>query len=120
MSLDDLARNRQAETRVLAEARALRTRGIKALEDSLQIILRNAGTVILEHNARRPHRIGITVGERDADLAAFRGEGAGIIDDIAEDLAERPFAAIDQRRGRRQGTLEANGDLAGDMADRAK
>src|SRR2546428_4390810 len=47
MGFDDLARNRQSETGILAEG-AFRTIGIEALEDALEILRRNARALILD------------------------------------------------------------------------
>src|SRR3979409_750070 len=68
MGLDDLLRNRQAQSGVLAKT-LMRAVGVKAFEDFLQRVLTDAGTVIVDND----FDFGAHAAADDADLAAGIG-----------------------------------------------
>ena len=92
VSPDDLARNRQSQTRVLTEA-LVRPIRIESLENSLQRMRRDSGAVIVDRdhdsiNGRHPFGLGVSCRplKSDAHDAARLGEGAGIVNKVCDDL----------------------------------
>ena len=92
VSLDNLARNRQSKARVLTEPLLWSIR-IKSLEYSLQRMRRDSRAVIVDRDddavdGRLPLllSLGRLPLERDAHDAAGLGEGAGVINEVGDDL----------------------------------
>ena len=112
VGLDDLARDRQAEARILAEAllRAGRCRSAR----------RSGRGRAARCRGRRPRRvISISaVRRRRVTLhrAVRRREGAGIVDEVVEDLAEA--AVVAERPGRRRGPCACRSMAERDRAAR--
>ncbi len=93
MSLDDLAGDGQPQARMAAERRALGAGGVEALKYRFQVFRRNARSIILDrgdHVAARAFQMHAHLARR---LFAVAGKGAGIVDQVAEHLAQRPFPA---------------------------
>ena len=92
MSLDDLPRDRQAKPRVLAEGGLVGTVGVEAFEDALELVGADARAVVLDENLEavlgRP--------QDDADAPVLAAEGAGIVDEVVEHLAEPAVMAEDE------------------------
>lgn len=80
--LDDLLADRQAQAGMLAEILAARPLGIKAVENVVELGLRDAGAFIADrnlHHAARRHRA-------EQDLAIRRRERDGVADQVAQHL----------------------------------
>ena len=90
--LDDLLGDRQAEAGVLAEGLLLGAVGVEALEDPLELVGADARAVVLDHDLER---IGLAPHD-DAHDAVLAAEGAGIVDQVVEDLAEPAVVAEDE------------------------
>ena len=102
MGLHDLTRNREPKARVLAEA-LIRPIGIKALENAFERVRRDPGTVIIDGDdnavegllsfrlgpSRRPL-------ERDSHDAAGFGKGAGVVNEIGDNLCETGIVPEDK------------------------
>src|SRR5262249_56142346 len=96
MSLHDLLRDRQAQPRVLTEI-LLRAISIKPLEDLIDRIRPDAGTIVIDGDeyfapgaaAGHPHR------------AAGRRERAGIVDQVVHDLAQPGIMTLHPENARR-------------------
>src|SRR5262245_9354617 len=84
IGLHDLAANRQSQPRVLAEmlGRALR---VEALEDRFQILLGNAGPLVVDGDDERS--AARLAAELHDDARSRWAERKGIVDDVAEYLA---------------------------------
>src|ERR1051326_8378060 len=89
----DLARDRKPEARVLAEAVFARPLRVEAVEDGLEIVRRNARTFVL-HAHLRP---AVARAGHDGHRASVRTERHGIVDQVAENLAQA--LVIAQHRG---------------------
>ena len=120
MRLDDLPGNRQAEPGILAEA-LVGPIGVETLENPLEGMGGNARPIVvdadLETVARRLVRglAGPRAAQRDPDLAARRGEGARIVDQIVDDLAKPRIMAEDQPalvRGRPRSIVSSSRTLS--------
>src|ERR1043166_5598290 len=109
-SFRDLARDRESEAGVLAEAVLARPLGVEAVEDSLEIVRRNAWAFVLHTHLRA------AVGRagRDGHRAAVRTERHGIVDQVAEDLAQALVIAQHGGTGGEIG-LEREADAAGKL-----
>ena len=83
MGFDDLLGDRQAEAGILPEA-LIRPVGVEALEDLIQGFRADARTVIVDHDLD----LVLEPAAGDAHGAAGGGERAGIVDQIADHLAE--------------------------------
>src|SRR4029079_5012439 len=92
--LDDLLGDGEAKARILPEGLlAALAVGVEALEDPLELVGPDAGTVILHHDldgtvppARdHPHR------------AVLAAERAGVVDQVVENLAEAAVVADDDK-----------------------
>ena len=88
--LDDLAGDREPQARVAAERRALGPGGVEALEHRLQVLRRHAGPVVVDLRPR-PGRARALSATRTSPPGGR--ERAGVVDQVAEHLAERPLAA---------------------------
>src|SRR5690242_12962196 len=92
MRLHDLPADRQAEARVLAEGLVGRAIGIEALENPIDALGADAGSVVLYRDdgmARGPR-------QGDDDAAIVLGhEGARVLDQVAEDLSEPEVVTLD-------------------------
>jgi hypothetical protein len=103
MGGDDLARDRQAQARMLAELLALGTRAVEALEDPLEARLRDARPLVGDGDLHHP--ADARGGERDPP--ARRAERHGVGDQVAQHLPEPVLDARDaQRLARRQVEVE--------------
>ena len=80
--LDDLADDGQAQTRVGAEGRAARTRGVEALEHRLEVFGRNAGPVVLDRH-QQATALGTGLHEHPAI-----GPFAGIVEQVAQHFVQ--------------------------------
>ena len=83
MRLDDLPRDRQAEAGILAEPLVWPV-GVEALEDALEGMRRDAGTVVVDDGLD----LVADAPQRDAHLAALRRERPGILDQVGDHLPE--------------------------------
>src|SRR6202022_1159665 len=83
MRFDDLARDRQAEAGVLAEA-LMRTVGVETLEDALHRFRLDAGAVVVDCDL---DRVAQPLG-CNAHCSAPRREGGRVLDQIVDHLAE--------------------------------
>src|SRR5712691_2019656 len=90
MRLDDLFRDREAEPRMRAEFLAGRPLAVEGVEDRGQLVLRDAGALVLHSDQNGP-AVG---GGADADLAIRWAERDGIGDDVEKNLRQ---AALDAR-----------------------
>src|SRR5215469_11181281 len=87
--VDDLLRDRQAETRMGAEFLATRPFGIEPLEDRREFAFGNARSLIVD----RHDDVAAVAPRRDPDGATRRTERNGVGDKVAEDLDETAFDA---------------------------
>ncbi len=99
MSLDDLARDGEAEAGILAKTFD-RTVGVEALEDALQRVRRDAGAVVLDFDddSLGGRRIGVDVAvalpaQANADLPSGFRERAGVVDEVRDHLGEPGIVA---------------------------
>src|SRR3954453_3305257 len=83
MRLDDLLGDRQAEPGVLAKA-LMRPISVEALEDSLQRVLANARTVVIDHD----FNLGSHAPADDAHFAARLGKRLRVDQKIGDHLSE--------------------------------
>ena len=90
MRLDDLARDRQTEPRILAEPLAGTIR-IEPLEDPLEGMGRNAGTIVLDHDFDALARVILVEAgrpDRDSHDTILAREGSGIVEKVVDHLPE--------------------------------
>ncbi len=108
MGLDDLLGDRQAEAGILAEGfgAAVSAVGVETLEDALELIRPDAGTVVLDDDL---DAILARPGD-DADDAVLAAEGTGVVDEIVEHLAQ-PAVVAEHEIGGRVGSGEFQPDL---------
>src|SRR5208282_4132023 len=101
MRLDDLPRDRQAESGILAET-LIWTVGIETFENPFESMVGDARPVVVhqdfESDARRAPVLRFAAGaaERNAHAAGGLGKGAGVVDEVVEHLAESRIVAEHQ------------------------
>src|SRR5665213_3193311 len=103
-ALRDLPRDGQAESRILAEAMIGGPLRIEAQKHGFQILLRYAGAFVFHGDTQQRTLRART----DRDRSAIGAERYGIVDEIAENLAQ-PFVAAQHARAR--GQIERQHDL---------
>ncbi len=85
-----------------AKGLALRPRRVEALEDGFQVVRRDARPVVLD----RHHRLPAPPGQAYPHRPAWGAEGAGVVDEVAEYLAEGALATQDPHRLGHLGAVE--------------
>ena len=93
-SLDDLAADREAKSRVLAELFPRRALGVKPVEDMLELGGRDPRPLILYGNF---HEWGRLTGAQH-DMAIAGGKAARIADQVPQHLHQAPFHGRDNQR----------------------
>src|SRR5262245_55074610 len=100
MRLGDLPADRQAQTGILPETFRFRPVGIEALENAVDIFRLDAGPVVLDIDDATSSRSR----QPDRDLSGvLRNEGAGVFNEVGDDLADPQVVAIDGELGLRAG-----------------
>ena len=91
MRLDDLPADRQAEPGILAERLARRPVGVEALEDAVDVVGADAGAVVVDGDDDRTCRP--ARGEMAMRPVLVGHEGAGVLDQVGDHLAEAQIVA---------------------------
>ena len=93
MGFDDLADDRQAKARILAERFAGRPVGVEAFEDAVDVVGPDAGAISSTVTM-------LTLPARASEIAIWPcssgNEGAGILDQVGDDLADPEVMADDE------------------------